>query len=347
MNPIKASIIVPCYKAEQYLPRCLESLMNQTLDEIEVICINDGSPDSSLEIIKTYHSRYGDKIMVIDKDNDGAWNARLDGIKVAQGEYIGFVDSDDYVKPNFVEELYNAASREDADIAVCGFSRIDSHTNKILSREMCAPRASFVISDDPGKLIEINSAQWNKFYRSELVKEIVALENPPAVLEDLFFNLLVYNDASKRIVFVPDALVNYMVHSDSAINSIETQELMKGFLSFLDVKEIYLDSNASNKMLEALDTIAFLHLGISMMYRLSNDPSIDIDKAISQTTAYLDTYFPLWRRSRYLTLSYSLEAKGSFLKLYPASKVYELGLMRPFLKLYQTLLSKANIDIKW
>ena len=93
----KLSIIVPCYKVEKYLPRCLDSLVNQTLEDIEVICINDGSPDNCLNILKDYQKKYKDKIVIIDKKNEGVWRGRKDGIKKATGEFIGFVDSDDYL----------------------------------------------------------------------------------------------------------------------------------------------------------------------------------------------------------------------------------------------------------
>ena len=122
---VKFSIIVPCYKVEKYLPRCLDSLLNQTLEEIEVICINDGSPDNCLKILKEYQKKYSSKLVIIDKKNEGVWRGRKDGIKKAKGEFIGFVDSDDYVALDFAEKLYNAAKKNHADISVCGFDRID------------------------------------------------------------------------------------------------------------------------------------------------------------------------------------------------------------------------------
>ena len=85
---VKLSIIVPCYKVEKYLPRCLDSLLNQTLEEIEVICINDGSPDNCLKILKEYQKKYSSKLVIIDKKNEGVWRGRKDGIKKAKGELI-------------------------------------------------------------------------------------------------------------------------------------------------------------------------------------------------------------------------------------------------------------------
>ena len=102
----KLSIIIPCYNTEKYINKCLDSVLNSTLKDIEVIIINDGSKDSTLDIIKSYKDK---RIIIIDKENDGVAMARNDGIKKATGEYITFIDSDDYIEPTMYEEMYNKA----------------------------------------------------------------------------------------------------------------------------------------------------------------------------------------------------------------------------------------------
>ena len=215
-SSIKLSVIVPCYKVEKYLPACLDSLINQTLDDIEIICINDGSPDGCIDILRSYEAANPGKVVVIDKKNEGVWRGRFDGIRIAKGEYIGFVDSDDTVAPNFAEVLYRSAKVSDADISVCGFKRIDLETNKVLSVEMCSPREDFVISEEPGRLIELNGAPWNKAFRSSILKSMNDLEEPPTVLDDLAFHLLVYLEARGKVVFSDVPLINYMVRADSS-----------------------------------------------------------------------------------------------------------------------------------
>ena len=169
MNTIAASIIIPCYKVEKYLPRCLNSLLNQTLENIEIICINDGSPDHCIDILNDYKSKYPNKIIVINKENEGVWRGRFDAIAIAQGEYIGFVDSDDYVEPDFAEKLYHTAINNNADISVCGFNRIDVETGKILNTEMTEKRPSIDTVKEPERLLELNGAPWNKFFRTEIM----------------------------------------------------------------------------------------------------------------------------------------------------------------------------------
>ena len=132
----KVSIIVPVYKVEEYLRRSMDSLVNQTLQDIEIICINDGSPDNCLDILKEYKEKYPDKVVIIDKKNEGVWKGRFDGVKIATGEYIGFTDSDDYIALDYAEKLYNAAKENKSDISVCGFYRVDVDTEHIYSKEI-------------------------------------------------------------------------------------------------------------------------------------------------------------------------------------------------------------------
>ena len=112
----KISVIIPVYNVEPYLARCLNSLINQTLKDIEIICINDCSTDNSLGVIRGYEKK-DERIKVVDfKENQGAAAARNEGLKLANGEYLGFVDPDDYVDLNFYEELYNKAKQDNSDI---------------------------------------------------------------------------------------------------------------------------------------------------------------------------------------------------------------------------------------
>lgn len=117
-NKIKVSVILPVYNAEKYISAALESLITQTLTEIEIICVNDGSKDNSKQILQEFEKKDA-RIKIIDKENQGVWKARMDGIKKAEGEYITFIDSDDYVKENFLESLYKNITENNSDISIC------------------------------------------------------------------------------------------------------------------------------------------------------------------------------------------------------------------------------------
>lgn len=121
MGP-KVSIVVPIYNVEAYLSRCLDSILSQTLQDIEVIAVNDGSTDASGEILDQYASK-DTRIIVIHKKNGGVSAARNDGIQLVKGEYIGFVDPDDWIDHDMYEALYHSAVEEKADIVMCTYMR--------------------------------------------------------------------------------------------------------------------------------------------------------------------------------------------------------------------------------
>ena len=118
-NKYKLSIVALVYNLEDYLPRCLDALVNQTLDNIEILCVDDGSKDSAPKIVDDYARRYPNLVKAFHKENGGEFTTRNYGLERAQGEYVTFVDTDDYVEPNWAEKLYNAAKENDADMAVC------------------------------------------------------------------------------------------------------------------------------------------------------------------------------------------------------------------------------------
>lgn len=343
----KVSIIVPCYKVEEYLPRCLDSLVNQTLDGVEAICINDGSPDGCISILRDYESRFPDTIVVIDKKNEGVWRGRWDGISISRGEYIGFVDSDDYVEPDFAESLYTTALGTNADLVVGGFERVDMLTGKSLSHEMCNTRQSFNVRNEPERLIELNGAPWNKLFRASILKNMRDLSCPPPVLDDLVFHLLAYLDMDGLIAFMPKCLVHYMIRSDSIINTITKEKLNAGYNSFLEVKRYYAKAGASTNVMQTLDAIAFLHLGVSMNFRLSYDKSIDLGEALRASAKFLDQNFSTWRHSPFISFSYAMRYRGAFLKLFVVQKLYKLDLMKGFLALYRFMIDTLKVDIKW
>ena len=122
---VKVSVIVPAYNVEQYLEKCLRSVAEQTLAEIEIIVIDDGSTDRSKEIACRLQEEYPHKLIVKTTENQGAATARNEGLALAQGEYIGFVDGDDTVCPSMFERMYDEAKEAQADIVCCGYLRAD------------------------------------------------------------------------------------------------------------------------------------------------------------------------------------------------------------------------------
>lgn len=125
----KVSIIVPVYNVEKYLEKCLTSLVNQTLQDIEILVINDGSKDNSQQVIDQFQQQYPEKIFPFQKENGGLSDARNYGLDRVSGEFIGFVDSDDYVGETMFEEMYHLAKKHNAEMVICNLQKVDEHGN--------------------------------------------------------------------------------------------------------------------------------------------------------------------------------------------------------------------------
>lgn len=225
----KVSVIVPCYNVEQFLPRCLDSLVNQTLKDIEIICVNDASPDNSIAILRDYEARY-DNIVVIDlKENVRQGGARNRGIEIARGEYITFVDSDDWVELDMMEKLYCKAVETGVDVVACGFDLIDQN-NHIIRLHIDLQRCSMngLITNDEQRntlLQKATSIAWGYLIRSEFLYKHPDIRYPEHLFyEDCYFGLLVYV-YTNGYVYLPEALYHFYCNLDSTTRARNSTHL--------------------------------------------------------------------------------------------------------------------------
>lgn len=205
----KVSVIVPVYNMEKYLKQCMDSLVNQTLDDIEIIAINDGSKDNSLEILKEYQKHYPDKLIIIDQENQGISVARNNGIDIATGKYIGFVDSDDYVKLDMFEQLYNKIRETNSDIVVCDYEEYHMDEEKFKYIKVTENIKSNNVYDDVSIINDIDYGPCNKLFKKELFNNIKFPKN--LKYEDLNAILKVFLIASK-ISIVEESLYIYRIN---------------------------------------------------------------------------------------------------------------------------------------
>ena len=218
----KISIIVPIYNSARYLKECLDSLINQTLKDIEIICINDGSEDDSAEILEEYKLK-DDRIVIINLENAGVSASRNAGLRIAKGEFIGFVDSDDYIDLNYYEELYNAAVKYDSDIAVCGIERFSA-----LRKRKHLVFDDFAVIDNINeklKICDIPSKSYtvNKIYRAEKLRENNLLFVEGVFYEDVRFTIrAVY--FLKKMVTVPNIYYHYRKNYNSIVKTISDKK---------------------------------------------------------------------------------------------------------------------------
>ncbi|OJX28964.1 MAG: glycosyl transferase family 2 [Chryseobacterium sp. 36-9] len=166
---IKVSIIVPVYNVELYLEKCLLSLVNQTLQDIEILVVNDGSSDNSQHIIEKFRQEYPDRIFGFIKENGGLSDARNFGIDRARGEFLGFVDSDDYVSESMFEEMYELAVKHQAEMTICNLQKVDENGNvtQKLTQLPGFPE-KIVLENNLSVFSDISYFACNKLFKKEL-----------------------------------------------------------------------------------------------------------------------------------------------------------------------------------
>lgn len=228
---MKISVIVPVYNAEEYLRECLDSLVKQTLDELEIIAVDDCSKDSSAEIIKEYEARYPGRVKVIQNStNRGPGGARNAGIEAASGEYIGFMDNDDYADPAMFETMYLKAVETGADIVDSGFVGTQKRKPSLTTpSDLCG-----VLDNEKRlKLMTVTGFIWSKIFRKSLFTDnnLILLENTP--YDDTEFLSSVYLYAN-RIENVQKIFYVHREHKESFSHSLPIPELAKYCIQYCD-----------------------------------------------------------------------------------------------------------------
>lgn len=240
----KVSIIVPVYNVENYLERCLQSLVKQTLKDIEIICINDGSTDNSKNILEQY-AKEDNRIILINQENSGVSKARNKGLELAKGEYIGFIDSDDWVDLNFFEELYNKAKSTNSDIAASSIIR--EKRGKQEDYYVFYDSYSADNFEEKLKICDIPNYNyiWNKIYKTSKLKQANLNFEEGITYEDIIFTpQVVYH--LEKLVTVPCVYYHYFCRKNSIVhtknNVPDYKKAMDFALSFLKSKNIDIDS---------------------------------------------------------------------------------------------------------
>ncbi len=199
----KVSVVVPVYNVEKYLKECIDSILNQTLEDIEIICVNDGSTDSSLDILNDY-AKKDSRIIVINKSNSGYGHTMNMGLNAANGEYIGIIESDDFADKNMFKDLYKLAKEYDADIVKGDWYNYWSKNKFARKNNRISSAKAFKItnSKQDKSLLRINPSVWSAIYKKEFLNKynIRFLETPGASYQDLAFSFKVFALAEKVIL---------------------------------------------------------------------------------------------------------------------------------------------------
>lgn len=306
---IKVSVIVPVYNVEKYIDKCLKSLVNQTLSDIEILVINDGSPDNSQKIIDKYVKKYSN-VRCYVKKNGGISDARNYGLKYAKGEYIAFVDSDDYVDNTMLEKLYNKAIEKSYDIVECDLHMVDDHGNLI--KDVYHTFSVDIFDEKKLKKYMINmyTSVWNKLYKRSLFDSKIRFKKG-VWFEDVEF-LYKLIPFVKSIGFVKENLYYYVQRGGSITKTFDDRlycyvDNWNGIIDFYKEKNIY------NKYYNELEYSYVRYLYASFIRQSSNyKDKNNFDKTVNMAIENVRDKFPNYKKNKYFYKS----VKGIYLLMF-------------------------------
>ena len=301
---MKVSVIVPVYNVENYISKCLDSLVNQTLKDIEIIVVNDGSPDNSDKIIREFLNKYPDKIKYYIKENGGLSDARNFGLQYATGEYIAFLDSDDYVKVEMYEEMYKKAASGDFDMVVCDI--IYLYPDKL-------QRVNSGIANDTTDIkktfLTIQPAAWNKLFKKELFNNGVLFKKG-VWFEDVEFIYRLLPHVKK--IGVLHEPFNQYVQREGSITNTVNPKIYDYIYNMNGVVEYYEKNNLYNEYKKELEYAYVRYVYATFIKSIMRYDYNEYLKGVDEAIKYVKVYFPKYRMNKYFYKS----LKGIYLVLF-------------------------------
>lgn len=296
---IKVSVIVPVYNVEEYIGKCIESLVNQTLEDIEIIAIDDDSTDKSAKIIKEYMKKYP-QIQYYKKENGGLSDARNYGLQYATGKYIGFVDSDDYIHIDMYKKMYEKAKKDDSDIVECNFYWVYPKKSKIDIGPRYKTRKEI--------LVNARVMACNKIYKKDLLDKAKIEFTKGIRYEDVefFYKLVPYID---NVSFVKEPLYYYIQRNTSIANT-QNEKNADIFIALNNVIEFYKKNGLYDEYKEELEYTYTRLLLCSSLKRIAKIKDKTIRKRLlNKTWIELNEKFPNWKENKILNTNKSKKNK--------------------------------------
>ncbi len=287
----KVSVIVPVYNVEKYLKKCLDSLINQTIQDIEIIVVNDGSKDNSEEIIKEYEKNNPEKIVYLKKENGGLSDARNYGIPYAKGEYIAFLDSDDYVELDMYEKMYELAKKENSDMVECDFYWEYPNKTKIDIGQ--------IYSNQKEMLQKARVVAWNKLIKRSILEESKVQFPKGYRYEDVEFTykLIPY---LKKVSFAKEPFIHY-IQRENSISNVQNERTKEIFEVLEHVIEYYKEKGIYKEFEKELEyTYARILLCSSLLRIVKIKDKKIRNRLIKETWENLNSKFPNWKKNKIL-----------------------------------------------
>lgn len=320
----KVSIIVPVYNSQEYLKACAESLVNQTLEDIEIVFVNDGSTDNSLSILQEYQERFPEKVVLRTKENGGQASARNLGIEICTGEYIGFVDSDDCVDTTMFEKLYNVAVAKDCDLVECNYKYLQI-TEQGETLELPPYGNVRAYENNADMFIDPLVSPWNKIYKASIFKNNT-IEFPEGLIyEDtaFFIKTIPY---IKEAAYVSEAFVYHFLRQNSTMNAKRDLRVGNIFPVLNDIIEFYQKMGFYECYKKELEYFCVKILLCSSLNRIAlvSDKKLRL-QFVKKTLEMIATYFSGYRKNDY----FRKNVIGVYMKCINRITIYPIvGLLR-------------------
>lgn len=328
MEQIKVSVIVPVYNVEAYLVTCLESLVGQTLQEIEIVVVNDGSPDNSQAIIDDYAARYPEKIRAYVKENGGLSDARNFGVAKATGEYIAFVDSDDYVDINAYELLYNKAKETDSDVVAFPYTDVVDRT---VTRKYLGDSLQYFgksAAEAPRVLRYANSLACNKIFRRSFWLEKQFAFPVGQWFED---SALIYQVlwCANKIECVNVPFYYYVRTREDSITNTVTERVFDVFKSAQSIVDFFSTCPQTPELVEEVTYLCLRHT-FARAFRFNTTKNKAMARRfLDECYTFFDKNLPEWRSSKFVSPSKKASRTdrlhGFILRHKALAKVYYVG----------------------
>ncbi len=313
---VEISVIIPIYKAEKYLKKCLDSVLGQSFSSFEVIAVNDGSPDSCGEILKEYSALYP-MLKVINQTNKGLGGARNTGIEHSQGKYLLFVDSDDSLKEDCLSYLYDMAQTNDADIVCFGMEYITENGKPVFTYKASDAGCKKITKEE--YLIEAidNPYAWNKLYKASLFKETGIIFPQRVWFEDLAtLPKTVLN--SKTVLLTDKVFYSYLQRSDSIMHTVNNNKNIDMITVIDGLIDYFKEKSQYERFRDVLEYAAALHIAVLSVNRVaSTEPHHPL---LNHFWGYIDKNFPKLYKNQYIKTR--LSKKRQLLFFFSKNKMY-------------------------
>lgn len=342
-NKYEVSIFMPCYNAENFISKTLDTVFEQSFKDFELICLDDGSSDNTLKVLKEYDKKYSN-MRVYHRENEGGKGTTKYGCQYLTGKYSCVIDNDDYLDKDYLKKLYEVMEKNDSDMAVCAFQREDFETRKVYSVEMKKGNYTIDLKDDYGILLEINTAMWNKMFKTEVLKELLNFNLNSTGFGDMTLMSYLYSKI-KKVSFIDDILYYYQVRLNSNINTMKTDVIDSMYDNLIRVRNNY--EKEKKEMCEIYDAYVFLHLGISLVYRIYKSKDKKFNGFYKNNIKVLNENFPFWKHNKYYSLGYVLKHHKRNLKIHISYFFYKIHMFKLFIKTYDFITTKFKFDVKW